>query len=191
MYCEQVIEHYQHVLDSDGALRVPAAVDRHLSECSRCSARIAELQQLHAQLTSTSREPHDALPAGFHSQFMAKLATESVHSPARGSSMHWPLYASIAAAAVFAVFAAMQGWQVAPGPVRNPQFVQPTAAHAPTADQLAAAAALSDFGSFVSDAKLPTAERVYASAAPSIADFTQSLYDATTRVTQSLNLAQE
>lgn len=193
MNCEQVVEQYQHALDREAAPVVPAAVHQHIAECSDCAARVADLHAIHRQLLAFPRTAEDDLPKGFHQHFMAQLAAQAPLSPAVSSgSSNWALASCIAAAAVLLFVAAMESWQLSRAPhaqlASSPVQLSPVAAKA-TPEQIAAAAALSDLGNFVTDAQLPTPERVYAAAAPNLADFTDSLFYATSSLAQSLTPA--
>jgi hypothetical protein len=185
--CEEVIEQLQCSLDVPGGQPLSDSARQHLASCTSCAATAHSLQQLHSQLQEPGNFAGDLLPHGFHQRLLQKLNTEPAHKSSIWQLRERAWYPSlVAAAAMLALFVLVRNWNA---PVQNGEATAPIATARPaepTAEQVAAGAALVSLTALVADTEIPTPERLYADAAPAVSDFTGSLYDAAAALTQPI-----
>jgi hypothetical protein len=187
--CEQVIAQVQASLDEGSSGMLCHAALEHLARCADCAADAAELRRVHAALCAMPHAGEDMLPPGFHSRLLQRLEKEAAYDGSQWSVLHSRMFAGfVALAAVLLCVAGLQSWSGL-GEIsdKSRNAVSSQAPVRPTPDQVAAAIALANVGSFVEDAELPTPERVYADAAPVLVDLSTSFCDAAAALARPLS----
>jgi hypothetical protein len=189
--CEDVIAQVQYELDEPRERCLSPAAQQHLAACDACASAAAQLRHVHEELRNTPHQAEDLLPAGFHARLMQQVHKQPRHTPGNATPYYSRAVAACAGiAAVLACVMTMQSWMRPAAQIDRPRARMSPVANVtiqPTPDELAAGIALANLGSFVDEAELPAPARVYAQAAPAVADFTSSLYDAATALAQPLS----
>jgi hypothetical protein len=152
--------------------------------------------QLHNSLGEHGSSAGDAVPGGFHERLMSRISAEPVHShdEAAENSIWW--WAGVAAMII-----AVAGWYFASGISReqskqvagNNMMVKPTLT--PTIDEssteikVATDDVITQLREIDLHDAIPTPAVVYASVGAEVRDFSESFYQATTSLADSLTPA--